>query len=681
MERSADKRQNNYPSMKTPSIQAWVPARHNLLAIVTFALVLASIPAASSDATEPSTNPLKNLTLEQLGNVEVTTVSKEPEQVWKTAAAVFVLTSDDILRSGATSIPELLRLVPGVEVARIDSDQWAVGIRGTETNFSKGVLVLIDGRSVYTPLYAGVYWDVQDVVLEDIDRIEVIRGPGATIWGPNSADGVINIITKKASDTQGFFTSSLGGNEDRFISEARYGGTLDGVSYRVYGKGLIREPEYNSTGNNFDGWHQERGGFRLDWSKNDRTEYMLEGDAYGGTSPAETGPLSFVNVVSGGDIVGRWRHTFENGSDIYLEAYFDRTVRSGLLYGETRNTIDIDFLHRFKAATRHQISYGFGLHWSPSRFIQRSPIVNILPEAETDYIHTGFVQDEIHLLNDQLSIVAGAKLSDNNFTGVDIQPTLRGLWNSNPHQSFWAAVTRAATTPSRIEEGFQLSGGEISTTPPTYLVVSGNPHFKSETVLGYEGGYRQLLTPKLYLDLDVFHSNYDRLQSFGLPTPIGNTLTIFYQNAIAGATNGVEIAPSWTAKPWWKLSGSYSYVGIDFHANAPGSNISSTGSVPTYEGSSPAHQVKIQSKFDLGKRFEFDQTYCYVSALPAQSVHAYQTMDARLQWKIRKELSLSVVGQNLFQPDHYEWGTGDPTESLIGIRRAGYLKLTWQTPR
>ncbi len=668
--------------MKMSSIKPWSSVARNVLVAVVFSLFVASLSAASSGDALSSDTPLKDLTLEQLGNVEVTTVSKEPEQVWKASAAVFVLTSDDIHRSGATSIPELLRLVPGVEVARIDSDQWAVGIRGSETNFSKGVLVLIDGRSVYTPLYAGVYWDVQDLILEDIDRIEVIRGPGATIWGPNSADGVINIITKKASDTQGVLASSLGGNEDRFISEARYGGAVrDGLTYRVWGKGFIREPGFHPAHNNFDEWHQERGGFRLDWNPNSRTDYMLEGGAYGGTSPAETGPLSFVNAVSGGDVVGSWRHTFESGSDIQLEAYFERTVRTGLLYGETRNTIDIDFLHRFKVADRNQITYGFGLHWSPNRFIQKSAIVNVLPQVETDYIHTGFVQDEIHFLNDKLSFIAGAKLEGNNFSGFDIQPTLRGLWNPNAHQSFWAAVTRAVTTPSRIEEGFQLSGGEISTNPPTYLVVSGNPDFKSETVLGYEGGYRQLLTPRLYVDLDVFHSKYERLQSFGLPTPIGDTLTIFYENAIAGATNGFEIAPSWTAKPWWKLSGSYSYVGIDFHAKAPGSNISSTGSVSTYEGSSPAHQVKIQSSFDIGKRFEFDQTYDYVSALPAQNVHAYQTMDGRFQWNIRKELSFSLVGQNLFQPTHYEWGTGDPTESLIGIRRAAYLKLTWETLR
>jgi iron complex outermembrane receptor protein len=656
-----------------------------LFALAVFVIVLPSFICTTVHAEMDSaqnSNPVKQLTLEQLGNVEVTTVSKEPEEVWKAPAAIYVLTGEDIRRSGATSIPEALRLVPGVEVARIDSDQWAVGIRGSETNFSKAVLVLIDGRSVYTPLYAGVYWDVQDVVLEDVDRIEVIRGPGATVWGPNSADGVINIITKKASQTQSGLVSVVTGSVDRLIAEARYGGTIqEGLTYRLYGKGFIRDPEFHPDHNNFDGWHQERGGFRLDWAPNGRSEYMLEGDLYGGTAPAETGPLSFVNSVSGGDVVGMWRHKFENGSDIYLEGYIDRTIRTGILYGETRNTYDIDFLHRFKIADRHQISYGIGLHWSPNHFVSKTPIVNLLPNIDTDYIHTGFIQDEVHLLDNKLYLTAGAKLEGNNFNGFDIQPTFRALWNPNPHQSFWAAVTRAVTTPSRIEEGFQLSGGEIQQNPPEYLLVSGNPNFQSETVLGYEGGYRQLLTPKVYVELDVFHNNYNHLQSFSAPTLIGDTLTIFYDNAIAGSTNGVEIAPHWNVVHWWTLSGSYSYVGIDFHANAPGSDISSTGSVRTYEGSSPAHQVKVRSEFNIGKKFEFDQTYSYASALPAQNVRAYETMDARLEWKLPKDLSLSLVGQNLFQPYHFEWGTGDPSESLIGIRRAAYVKLTWKASR
>jgi iron complex outermembrane recepter protein len=348
------------------------------------------------------------------------------------------------------------------------------------------------------------------------------------------------------------------------------------------------------------------------------------------------------------------------------------------LSGETRNTFDIDFLHRFNITDRHRISYGFGLHWSPNHFTAPTAVLNVLPQVETDHIHTGFVQDEIHFLDDKLLVTAGAKLQHNNFSGFDAQPTLRAVWNPNPHQSFWAAATRAVTTPSRIEEGIRIFAGEISTAPPIFLVVSGNPSFQSETLLGYEGGYRQLLTRKVYVDFDVFHNSYDHLQSFSAPTLVGNDLTIFYGNAISGTTNGIEIAPSWKPIPWWTLSFSYSYVGIDFHASQPGSDISSTGSVNTYEGSSPAHQVKIQSNIDLGKKFEFDQSYAYVSKLPAQNVRAYQTMDVRFEWKAREDLSLALAGQNLFQPYHFEWGTGDPTESLIGIRRAAYLKLTWR---
>jgi iron complex outermembrane receptor protein len=650
--------------------------------LLIFAMILAGLlPARAQVEMADSTpsNPLKQLTLEQLGNVEITTTSKEPEQVWKTSAAVYVLTGDEIRRSGATSIPEALRLIPGVEVARIDSNQWAIGIRGSETNFSKAVLVLIDGRSVYTPLFAGTYWDVQDVILEDIDRIEVVRGPGATVWGPNSADGVINIITKKASETQGSLVSILGGNVDHVIAEARYGGSIGrDLKYRFYGKGFALGPEDNFNHPNFDGWHQERGGFRLDWDPNSRTSYMLESDIYGGSAPAETGSATFDASVSGGDVVGRWQHTFRGGSDVYLEAYFDRTIRTDFLEGETRNTIDIDFLHRLTVANRHRISYGFGLHWSPNRFIAPTPVVNVVPQVETDYIHTAFLQDEIHLMNDKLLLTAGAKLQDNNFSGFDIQPTGRILWNPNPHQSFWAAVTRAVTTPSRIEEGFRLFGGQLSVNPPLFLLVSGNPSFQSESLVGYEGGYRQLLSRNVYLDLDVFHNDYDNLQSFSVPTLVGNDLTIFYENAIAGSSNGIEIGPSWKPRRWWNLSGSYSFVGIDLHASTPGSDISSTGSVPTYEGSSPAHQIKIRSDLDLGSKFEFDQDYIYVSALPAQKVPAYQTMNARLEWKSGHGVNVSLVGQNLFQPSHFEWGTGDPTESLIGIRRSAYLKVTWR---
>lgn len=649
---------------------------------VLFSGWLAAVSTDKPQDESQSNNPVRDLTLEQLGDLQVTTATKEPEEVWDTPAAIYVITQEDIQRSGATSIADVLRLAPGVEVGRIDSDSWAVGIRGFENNFSKAVLVLIDGRSVYTPLFAGVHWDVQDVLLEDIDRVEIIRGPGATVWGPNAANGVINIVTKKAAATQGVMASVLGGNVDHMIAEARYGGSRGrNFNYRVYGKGFLRGPEFHTDQKNFDDWNQARGGFRADWNVDPHNDFMLEGDIYGGDFPHETGPNAFVDSVSGGNALGRWERTMENGSNLYVQAYFDRTVRIGPLSGETRNTIDIDFLHHFKLGDRQDVSYGGGLRRSPNRYISKTSFLNVLPETNIDHIYGLFVQDEIHFADDRFTLTLGAKLQHNNFSGFDVQPTTRGLWKFNQHQSFWAAMTRAVTTPSRIEEGIQINAGQVSAAPPIFLVVSGNPHFQSEKSVGYEGGYRQLLTRTLYVDLSVFHNDYDHLQSFSTPTLVGNDLTIFYENAIAGATNGVEIAPSWAPRPWWKLSGSYSYVGIDLHANAPGSDISSTGSVATYEGSSPAHQVKVQSRFDISKRFEFDQTYAYQSALPAQKVRGYQTMDLRLGWNPTKEWTLSLVGQNLFQPHHFEWGTGDPSEPPIGIERAAYVKLSWRSER
>ncbi len=659
------------------------PAYNPLLSSIRlFALVLMCLSAATAFAgpEEQHSKPLKNLSLEELGQVQVTTTTKEPVPVRKTAAATYVITQEDIRRSGANNIADVLRLAPGVEVGRISSTTWAVGIRGLQSNFSKSVLVLIDGRSMYTPLFAGVYWDVQDLVLEDIDHIEIIRGPGATIWGPNAANGVINIVTRNSAETQGPLVSVSGGSVAHTVDAVRYGGSHGNFSYRLYGKGFERGSEYHVDGNNFDEWHQERGGFRSDWESGSDA-VMVEGDVYGGNSPHLLGTNVVSNdSVSGGDIVARWRRDLGNGSDVYLQGYIDRTLRLSPYLGESRNTFDIDFLHHIKAGDRQDFSWGGGLRWSPNRVTSGTTGVDILPEIETDYIHSGFAQDEIHFLDQRLSIIGGVKLTYNNFSGFDAQPTGRVVFAPNNKQSVWAAVTRAVTTPSRIEEDFLLQGG----SPALVVKVVGNPAFKSESILGFEGGYRQLFTKNLALDLSVFHNNYDDLQSFTAPSvavvatppPPHALLTIQYANAIAGKTNGIEIAPSWQAAPWWRLSGSYSYVGIDMHARTPSSDISSTGSVNTYENSTPHHLLKIQSLLNLPANFEFDQYYTYATALPAQKVPAFHSLDLRLGWKYR-DVEFSLTGQNLLQPHHFEWGTGDPAQSLVGVKRAVFGKLVW----
>jgi iron complex outermembrane receptor protein len=663
-----------------------VKTRWLYLLLIGLVVCPARITAGAPQASEKSTaaqRPLASLSLEELATLQVTTVSKEPEEVSKTPAAIYVITNDEIRRSGVTSIADSLRLAPGVEVGRLSSTTWAIGMRGLQGNFSKSVLVLIDGRSVYTRLFAGVYWDVEDVILEDIDRIEVIRGPGGTIWGPNAVNGVVNIITKSAAATSGALASVTSGTLDHVIGQVRYGGAIgSGFNYRVYAKGFQRGPEFHSDHDNYDHWHQERTGFRMDWARGGDV-YTFQGDTYKGDSPHQIGTTDVRDTVSGGNVLGRWRRQMSNNSDLYLATYFDRAIRIGSQLGETRNTIDLDFLHHLTLRTRHDFSWGGGLRWSPNRFLQKQPEIDLVPHDETDHVFSAFLQDEVRF-TDRLSLTLGSKLEHTNFGGLDAQPSARVLWTEPGRQSLWGAVTRSVVTPSRLEEDFRLTGN-VPGNPPVFLLVSGNPNFKSESVLSYELGYRRFVTRDLYLDFSAFRSDYRRLQSFGAPLITFETtpppphvlLTIPYGNAISGASYGGEIAPAWQAAPWWRMSGSYSFVAVDVRAKGPTSDISATGSVRTYEGSTPRHVFEIHSAVNLPKRFEFDQVLRYASALPAQDVKSYGTGDVRLGWNPNSNIQISLVGRNLFQPEHREWGTGDPKQTPLGVRRSAYIKIGW----
>jgi len=632
------------------------------------------VPPVSQNAS-PNGSDLKNLSLEELGKIEVVTFSKSPSELKNTPTALYVITSDDILRSGVTNIADALRLAPGVEVGRLSSTTWAVAIRGLQNNFSKSVLVLIDGRNVYTPLFAGVYWDVQDMPLGNIDRIEVIRGPGGTIWGPNAANGVINIITKRSQDTQGVTANGLIGTQDHTIDDLQVGATSHKVSYRVLGRGFERAHEYHTDGLNIDAWHEERFGFRADAVSGHNT-WFAEGDLYKGASPHIVGTAPVYDQTSGGDVNLRWDRAQDNGSGFTLQAYFDRTLRTGSALGETRDTIDIDFIHHLHLK-RHQFSYGAGLRWSPFNIIAEYPFETLIPSHVVDHVHTGFLQDQVQL-GSNWWLTAGAKLQHNNYSGFDIQPSLRLLWAVDANQSVWGGVTRAVTTPSDLEEDFFLEGAIASNE---FIVVAGNKQFKSEDVIGWELGYRRLMNKHLYVDLASFWNQYGRLQSFSAPmisTAGGNTyITTQYTNQIGGSASGFEIAPQFDLTSWWRFNTSYSFLNSDFHALGATSDISDSGSVNTYDKSSPKHTVVVQSKIDLPARFKFDQFYHYASVLPAQKVPAYHNMDLRLGRALGRDLAFEVVGQNLLAPHHYEWGTGDPTQPLVGIYRAGYVQLTF----
>jgi iron complex outermembrane recepter protein len=650
-----------------------------LLFLLSAAPLIAQAPAGG----------LKGLSLEQLGEIEVVTASKQPVQVNKTPAAIYVITQEDIRRSGATSLPEALRLAPGVEVARIDSVKWSIGIRGFGSRLSRAVLVLLDGRTVYSPLFHGVYWEVQDTMMEDIERIEVIRGPGGTIWGANAVNGVINIITKKAKDTHGVLASGGGGNLNQVSGEARYGGKEGNVDYRVYGKGSSVGPEYHSDGNNFDDWRREQGGFRADWTPDSRDTATLQGDIYDSRMGESnritslTPPFSFISNqvadLSGGNIIASWDRTLGDGSGFHLETYYDRFNREQSTQAEFRDTFDLDFVRYFKLK-KTQFTWGVGARISIGRVPEVVPTYTFNPFRRTDQLYSGFVQDEIPLMGDRLKLTVGTKILHSAFAGFDFEPSARLLYAPSETTSFWGAATRAVRTPSDIEE--DLTNITLrSSNPLAFNVTTGDTQFKSEVLIGYEAGYRHLFSKQVSVDVAVFRNYYSHLSSLeaGVPYlddsgPYPHTVFPFVNgNGVNGTTSGFELIANWKPTAWWRLQPSYAYLDMDL-ATIAGST--DTVTVNSLEGSSPRHEVMIQSYLDLPHRFEFSQIYRYVSNLPAQLVGAYQTIDARIAWHPNRHLEFSLTGQNLLQPHHPEFG-GDPGPP-VGIRRTFFAALTWR---
>jgi iron complex outermembrane recepter protein len=671
--------------------------RRAAIASIVRSLMLLTALVTESHAGSAQTDPkaaqrLTHVSLEDLGQIEVTTASKVPVKATRVPAAVYVITQEDIRRSGATSIPEALRMVPGVEVARVDSNTWSLGVRGFESTLSRSVLVLIDGRSVYTPLFAGVYWQVQDTPLEDVDRIEVIRGPGGTIWGANAVNAVINIITKTAQETRGTLASAGGGNLDQGFVNFRYGGGNSiGFNYRVYGKAFTRGPEFHSDQRQFDDWHMGQTGFRTDWDAHNRDRLTLQGDAYYGDAGQRVGIASYsppfmTNVdqnaeLSGGNLLGRWERDLGSGSNVQLQTYYDRTNRKQANFAESRDTFDFDFIHHLTLPGRQDFIWGLGARLSSGNASEVVNTVVFTPNHYTEKLYNAFIQDEIPILGDKLSLTLGSKFLHNNYSGFEIQPTARLLWTPNSRQTVWGAVTRAVRTPSRVEEDLQLTAF-LAPTPLTFYRVIGDRKFSSESLIGYEAGYRSLMGPKFYVDIAAFYNNYDHLLSIepgapfaeNSPGPPHSVIPLFFRNGVLGNTAGFEIAPDWTPTRTWRLRGSYSYLHIDLNKSTSSLDASTANST---RGSSPHHQVAIQSSVDLPKKLEFDQTFRYVSSLPAQLVGAYTTADVRFSWHATRSVDISVVGQNLLQPHHAEFG-GDPGP-LVGIERSAYIKVTWQS--
>jgi len=656
-----------------------------------------SVLLAGSTVAQNSRNvpDVTAMSMEDLMNLQVTSVSKRTQKVADAAAAIFVITQEDIRRSGATSIPEALRLVPGLEVARIDQNKWAIGSRGFNGRFDNKLLVLIDGRSVYTPLFSGVYWNVEDVMLEDVDRIEVIRGPGATLWGANAVNGVINVITKKAKSTQSAVVTAGAGTEERAAGGVRYGGKLgDNMYYRAYTKYFDWGPSaYPSGMTAHDGWDSLRGGFRADWTPAGANSLTVQGDIYRTrfdetlTVASLSAPYSntFPNdgKYSGGNILGRWNHTSE-GSSMSLQMYYDNTTISDhSLFGDHQNILDIDFQHGFHIGDSQQFVWGLGYR---SIHDKNNPsfTVSLQPNQVTLNQFSTFVQDEISLVDNRLQITLGSKFERNEFTGFEIEPNARLLWNLTPNQSIWTAVSRAVRTPALTEEGLRLNSTVIPPGPsnpfPTVVAVFGSHQFNSEDLLAYELGYRVQATKNLSLDIATFYNKYSNLRTAepgapfleGSPAPTDVVIPFVAGNKMSGGTYGVELFADWKVVPKWRLVGSYSYLQMDIHKNADSQD-------PTPDnpnGSSPRHQWYLRSSIDLPKHFEQDTTLRFVDHLPSLNLPNYYSLDAHLGWRPVTRLELSIGGQNLLNNWHFEFMPDFVNTSPTVVKRSIFGSIT-----
>ncbi len=623
---------------------------------------------AGSLSEEEEINYLKKLSIENLLQIEVTSVSKKAEKLSRAAAAVFVITNEDIRRSGATSIPEALRMVPGLEVARIDANKWAITSRGFNGRFANKLLVLIDGRSVYAPLYSGVYWDAQDIMMEDLDRIEVIRGPGATLWGANAVNGVINIIRKHAKDTLGGIVTAGAGTEERGFGSIRYGGrTEDNTCYRVYAKYFKRDEAVFASGDEAtDDWDALKGGFRVDRQVWGNDSLTLQGDIYDGNSGDRiTIPIPSMTVdekidSKGVNILGRWKRTISDVSNLALQVYYDRTDFSSEMAEEIRDTFDMDFQHQFPLGERHGIMWGFGYRFTRDN-IDNSPSVIFTSDRRHDDLYSAFIQDDIAIVHDILRLTLGSKFEHNDYTGIEIQPNIRLIWTPEIAYSFWVGVSRAVRTPSRAEH-------DVLTYVPPGIPTYGNSDFKSEDLIAYELGYRIRPVDPLSVDIAAFYNDYDNLRTLEF-----TGFQLNGDNKMKGSTYGLELAIDYRVMETLRFAAAYTYLQMQLHLYGDSSDMFSE----SLEGENPHHQFSLRTSMDLIETLELDFWARYVDNLPRQDVGSYVSLDIRLGWKPRKDLELSIVGQNLLDSQRPEFTPEIVDSTPTEIERGVYGKITW----
>ncbi len=630
-----------------------------LAALLVLGVVGVELRAQQDPQPALTAQDLKRLSIEELAEIDVTSVSRRTERLSDAAAAVSVIRVDDIRRSGYTTLADAIRLADALDVARVNSGTWGITARGFNTNPANKLLVLIDGRTVYSPLFSGTFWDVQDLILSDIDRIEVIRGPGGSVWGANAVNGVINVIMKDAGVTRGTLVGLSTGTDENFIGQMRHGGRLGTAgSYRVYGKYRNRGSQLLATGADAnDPVQMGLGGVRLESGRDSAARWLIQGDIYRG---AQGYPDRPDGDMAGGSIVGRWSRRFSSVTEFQAQSSYDRTHRRvPNQFEETRDTFDVDLQHNTLLAGRHSVTAGAGFRVTRGNDLGTAGFF-FDPQERTSTLASFFAQDEV-AFTPLLHLTLGSKFERNDFTGLEVQPTVRLRWTASSRQTVWGAVSRAVRLPTRFDTDLRLFN------PQTRVVtLQGEEAFKSEETIAYEAGYRVRPHARLALDLAAFANRYDNLRSTELTPTV-----ISLQNMLNAETSGVELAGTVQPIDAWRLHASYAYLHKVLSFDA-GSRDVFRGIV---EGNDPSHIIALRSYVDLPAGLALDTVYKHTSRRPDPAVRAHDELNVRLGWTVRAGWELSLVGQNLvreYQPELFSGG------SRAAFRRGVYLRSAWR---
>jgi iron complex outermembrane receptor protein len=633
------------------------------------AAVLLTMSGAAGASAAETVQSLMDLSLEELGSIQITSVSKRAEPLSDAPASVFVITGDDIRRSGVTSLPEALRLAPNLAVARTHATGYSISARGFNNSAGNKVLVLIDGRTVYSPLFSGVFWDAQDVVLEDIERIEVISGPGGTLWGTNAVNGVINVISRSARDTQGALITAGAGNRE-MAAAVRFGGTLgvDG-GYRVYGRYFDRDHTSLADGSAVnDGGDIAQIGFRTDWNRADNS-FTVQGDVYSGDSDQPAPGMFTINgisrlnpiSISGMNLLTRWANRLDGGSDLTVQAYYDRTERDvpGTLE-DTLDVLDLQFQHTLASVAGHAVAWGADYRHGRDRVVNDDFVAFLPANADRSWVSL-FAQDEMTLRND-VRLTVGARVEHNDYTGTEFLPSVRLAWGVASDSLLWTAASRTARAPSRIDRDFYFP----AIGPP--FLIQGGEGFRSEIAEVYEVGFRGQPSTRLTYSVTAFYTTYDYLRTLEI-APSGDFLE--FANEMDGTTTGVEAWVTAQVTDNWRIGGGFTTLNKNL-ALKPGSD-GLNGGVDA-EGNDPDYTWRLRSTHDLSEQWHWDAIVRSVASLPAPAVPSYVSVDLRFAWRPRDNLELSFAFQDLFDRGHAEF-SNPSTRSEFG--RTGFVKVAF----